>query len=156
VSLTILAELDLNRTLQSLACARLRPLRKTPLGKDINKTDTFAIDSKFHHPKYRIKINQVQLKETKEENKETHERVMADREFETQAAIVRIMKSKKNIGHSVLVADVIEATRKRGMLSVAEIKKQIERYVVLHFPAACLHFQTYRERLHGKARRQDL
>jgi Cullin protein neddylation domain len=81
----------------------------------------------FTHPKYRIKINQVQLKETKEENKQTHERVLADREFETQAAIVRIMKSKKTISHAVLVVEVIEATKKRGVLSMAEIKKQIER-----------------------------
>ncbi|KAK4995917.1 hypothetical protein LTR28_000357, partial [Elasticomyces elasticus] len=74
-------------------------------------------------------INQVQLKETKEENKETHERVAADRNFECQAAIVRIMKSRKTIGHSELVAEVIKATRSRGVLAMADIKRNIDRLI---------------------------
>lgn len=76
----------------------------------------------------RIKINQIQLKETKEENKTTHERVAADRHYETQAAIVRIMKSRKSITHAELIAEVIEATRHRGTLQPAEIKTNIEKY----------------------------
>jgi cullin-4 len=123
------AEAELNRTLQSLACAKLRPLRKHPHGRDISPTDTFSLNTSFTHEKYRIKINQVQLKETREENKETHERVQADRNFETQAAIVRIMKSKKTIGHQLLVAEVIEATRKRGVMGVADIKRNIDRLI---------------------------
>lgn len=77
----------------------------------------------------RIKINQIQLKETKEENKTTHERVAADRHYETQAAIVRIMKSRKTITHAELIAEVIEATRHRGTLQPTEIKTNIEKYV---------------------------
>ena len=81
----------------------------------------------------RIKINQIQLKETKEENKTTHERVAADRHYETQAAIVRIMKSRKTITHAELIVEVIKATRSRGVLEQAEIKKNIEKYAV--FPS---------------------
>ena len=121
------AEPELKRTLQSLACAKLRPLRKHPTGREINNADLFSLDPNFSHEKYRIKINQVQLKETKEDNKETHERVHADRQFETQAAIVRIMKSKKRIAHNLLVAEVIEVTKKRGVLSLTDIKKNIDR-----------------------------
>jgi cullin-4 len=117
------------RTLQSLACAKLRPLTKHPKGKDVNDTDTFSINLSFDHPKYRVKINQVQLKETKEENQETHMRVAEDRNFETQAAIVRIMKSRKTISHSELVAEVIKATISRGVLGVADIKKNIDRLI---------------------------
>ncbi|KAK7607360.1 Cullin family-domain-containing protein [Phyllosticta paracitricarpa] len=126
---TGLPERELKRTLQSLACAKLRPLMKHPKGRDINPEDTFTYNAAFTHEKYRLKVNQVQLKETKEENKETHERVAADRNFETQAAIVRIMKSRKRIGHAELVAEVINATKKRGVLSVQDIKKNIDRLV---------------------------
>lgn len=127
--MTSTAGAELDRTLQSLACAKIRPLRKHPQGRDISPTDTFTLNTAFNHEKYRVKINQVQLKETLAENKETHERVAADRNFETQAAIVRIMKSKKTIGHQLLVAEVIEATRKRGVLSVPDIKKNIDRLI---------------------------
>jgi len=123
------AENELIRTLQSLACAKLRPLRKHPAGRDIDPNDTFSLNTNFSHEKYRVKINQVQLKETKEENKETHERVQADRNFETQAAIVRIMKSKKKIGHQQLIVEVIEATKKRGVLNMGDIKKNVDRLI---------------------------
>lgn len=124
---SLTAEAEVKRTLQSLACAKLRPISKHPKGREINETDAFSVNLGFTHDKYRVKINQVQLKETKEENKETHERVAADRNFECQAAVVRIMKSRKTIGHSELVAEVIKATRSRGVLDVKDIKKNIDR-----------------------------
>jgi cullin-4 len=125
-SATGLVDAELQRTLQSLACAKFRILTKHPKGREVNPTDTFTVNMNFTDPKYRIKINQIQLKETKEENKETHERVYQDRQYETQAAIVRIMKSRKTMPHSQLVAEVIEQTRKRGSVEMGEIKKNIE------------------------------
>ena len=124
-----IAEVEVKRTLQALACAKLRPLTKQPRGREINAGDRFIVNQSFSHEKFRIKINNVQLKETKEENKETHERVAMDRNYETQAAIVRIMKSRKTITHAELVAEVIQATKTRGVLSVTDIKKNIDRYV---------------------------
>ena len=118
---------ELKRTLQSLACAKYRVLSKSPKGKDVNVNDSFAVNLGFSHPKYRIKINQIQAKETKAENQQTHERVAADRNYETQAAIVRIMKSRKKITHAELVSEVISATKSRGVLDLADIKKNIEK-----------------------------
>jgi hypothetical protein len=119
---------DLDRTLQSLACGKSRVLTKHPKGREVKPTDTFTFNKTFTDPKYRVKINQIQLKETKAENKATHERIVQDRRFETQAAIVRIMKSRKSMGHSDLVAEVINLTKKRGMVDTSAIKKEIERY----------------------------
>ena len=127
---TGLSDAELKRTLQSLACAKYRVLTKSPKGRDVNSTDTFAYNPTFQDPKLRIKINQIQLKETKEENKETHQRVAADRHYETQAAIVRIMKSRKTIRHVELISEVIKATKSRGVLDPADIKKNIEKYVL--------------------------
>ncbi|KAJ5587427.1 uncharacterized protein N7459_003192 [Penicillium hispanicum] len=126
---TGLSDPELKRTLQSLACAKYRVLTKKPRGKDVNPADEFVYNVGFTDAKMRIKINQIQLKETKEENKTTHERVAADRHYETQAAIVRIMKSRKAIKHSELIAEVIEATRSRGTLQPADIKLNIEKLI---------------------------
>jgi Cullin family/Cullin protein neddylation domain len=126
-SATSLPDPELERTLQSLACAKYRVLTKHPKSRDVNDTDTFSHNAHFTDPKTRIKINQIQLKETKEENRETHVRVAADRHYETQAAIVRIMKSRKRIGHAELVAEVINATKSRGVLEVADIKGNIDK-----------------------------
>ncbi|KAJ5218748.1 uncharacterized protein N7498_000847 [Penicillium cinerascens] len=126
---TGLSDPELKRTLQSLACAKYRVLTKNPKGKEVSTTDQFSWNAGFTDFKRRIKINQIQLKETKEENKTTHERVAADRHYETQAAIVRIMKSRKTIKHAELMAEVIEATRHRGTLQPAEIKTNIEKLI---------------------------
>ncbi|KAI0128474.1 ubiquitin ligase subunit CulD [Xylariales sp. AK1849] len=122
---------DLDRTLQSLACGKIRVLTKHPKGKDVKPTDTFTVNRAFTDPKYRVKINQIQLKETKEENEDTHKKVAVDRQFETQAAIVRIMKSRKTMTHANLVAEVINQTKSRGAVDTSEIKKNIEKYVPL-------------------------
>lgn len=116
-------------------------LSKKPKGKEVGVNDVFSFNAGFTDPKFRIKINQIQLKETKEENKVTHERVAADRNFETQAAIVRILKSRKSIKHTELIAAVIEATQRLGALQPAEIKINIEKYVspfFLPFPLSYL------------------
>ncbi|KAI1907363.1 hypothetical protein LOZ64_005925 [Ophidiomyces ophidiicola] len=126
---TGLPAVELKRTLQSLACAKYRVLTKHPKGKEINSADIFSFNSKFSDPKMRIKINQIQLKETKEENIETHERVAADRNYETQAAIVRIMKSHKTITPQELIVEVIKATKNRGDLDPADIKKNIDKLI---------------------------
>ncbi|EHK96613.1 putative Cullin-4B [Glarea lozoyensis 74030] len=122
-------DVELQRTLQSLACGKFRVLTKHPKGRDVDPTDTFTVNTKFVDPKVRIKINQIQLKETSEENKETHERVHQDRQYETQAAIVRIMKSRKTMAHSNLVAEVISQTKARGAVDPSEIKKNIEKLI---------------------------
>ncbi|RDL39757.1 Cullin homology [Venustampulla echinocandica] len=128
-SATGLIDAELQRTLQSLACAKFRILTKHPKGREVDPTNTFTLNTKFTDPKYRIKINQIQLKETNEENKETHEKIHQDRQYETQAAIVRIMKSRRTMTHPNLVAEVIAQTKARGAVEPNEIKKNIEKLI---------------------------
>ncbi|KAG9245394.1 Cullin family-domain-containing protein [Calycina marina] len=126
---TGLVDAELMRTLQSLACTKIKILNKHPKSRDVRLTDTFTFNAAFIYPKFRIKINQIQLQETKEEVETTHERVYQDRQYETQAAIVRIMKARKEMTHSGLVAEVINQTKKRGEVEVGEIKKNIEKLI---------------------------
>ena len=39
-------------------------LKKGPPGKDVNKTDTFAVNADFTDQRYQIHINSIQSKET--------------------------------------------------------------------------------------------
>lgn len=59
-----LQDAELRRTLQSLACGKARVLQKTPRSKDIVDGDRFVYSKDFTNKLYRIKINQIQLKET--------------------------------------------------------------------------------------------
>ena len=55
---------ELRRTLQSLACGKARVLAKTPRGRDVRDADHFAFNNEFTNKLFRIKINQIQMKET--------------------------------------------------------------------------------------------
>lgn len=55
---------ELKRTLQSLACGKARVLNKNPRGKDVEDGDRFNFNNDFKHKLFRIKINQIQMKET--------------------------------------------------------------------------------------------
>lgn len=50
-------------------------LKKDPMGKEVLDDDRFTFDRQFTHNLYKIKINQIQIKETVEENKRTNDQV---------------------------------------------------------------------------------
>ncbi|GAA6062544.1 hypothetical protein JCM10212_004310 [Sporobolomyces blumeae] len=127
--LTKLESKELNRTLQSLACGKVRVLVKHPKGRDVNPGDQFSFNTEFKDDHIRIKINQIQQKETAEENKSTTDRVFTDRSSHLQLAIVRIMKARKTLKHSELVMEVISQIGQRFKCDPAEIKKSISSLI---------------------------
>ena len=77
---TDMADPDLQRTLQSLACGKFRVLTKLPKGRDVNPTDKFSFNESFTSPLARIKIMQVASRvETSKEREETQEMVDEER-----------------------------------------------------------------------------
>ncbi|RXG72767.1 Cullin-4B [Armadillidium vulgare] len=98
----------LRRTLQSLACGKARVLIKNPKSKDVNDGDKFIYNKDFSNQLFRIKINQIQMKETSEEQQQTEERVFQDRQYQIDAAIVRIMKMRKIIPHNLLISELFD------------------------------------------------
>ncbi|XP_077976505.1 cullin-4B-like isoform X2 [Styela clava] len=118
---------ELRRTLQSLACGKARVLTKIPKGKEINDGDTFTFNNDFKHKLVRIKINQIQMKETVEENTSTTERVFQDRQYQIDAAIVRIMKMRKSLSHTLLVSELFEQLK--FPVKPPDMKKRIESLI---------------------------
>ncbi|XP_043219295.1 cullin-4B-like [Amphibalanus amphitrite] len=120
---------ELRRTVQSLACGKARVIQKVPRGKDINPGDKFVFNREFTHQLYRIKINQIQLKETMEEQKDTEERVFQDRQYQIDAAIVRIMKMRKSLSHSLLISELYHQLKSQFQVKPTDLKKRIESLI---------------------------
>ncbi|XP_015687376.2 cullin-4B [Protobothrops mucrosquamatus] len=118
---------ELRRTLQSLACGKARVLAKSPKGKDVEDGDKFTCNDDFRHKLFRIKINQIQMKETVEEQASTTERVFQDRQYQIDAAIVRIMKMRKTLTHNLLVSEVYNQLK--FPVKPADLKKRIESLI---------------------------
>ncbi|KAI3466829.1 hypothetical protein Pfo_023492 [Paulownia fortunei] len=118
---------ELRRTLQSLACGKLRVLQKIPKGRDVEDDDTFVFNDQFTAPLYRIKVNAIQMKETVEENTSTTERVFQDRQYQVDAAIVRIMKTRKVLSHTLLITELFQQLK--FPIKPADLKKRIESLI---------------------------
>ncbi|GJD05561.1 Cullin-4A [Galdieria sulphuraria] len=118
---------ELKRTLQSLACGKIRVLRKEPMSREVEEDDIFYFNKDFQDKRYRIKINQIQVKETPEENQQTTERVVQDRQYQIDAAIVRIMKTRKSLTHSQLMSELYEQLK--FPYQPADLKKRIESLI---------------------------
>ena len=76
---------------------------KKTIKKTITKDDIFSVNEKFRSPMKRITINSIQKKESKKDSEAVHQRVLADRKFLIDAAIVKTLKGKKTIRHTELV-----------------------------------------------------
>ncbi|XP_022124767.1 cullin-3 [Pieris rapae] len=126
---TDVPEKDLVRALQSLAMGKptQRVLIKHPKTKEIEPSHQFYVNDAFTSKLHRVKIQTVAAKgESEPERRETRNKVDEDRKHEIEAAIVRIMKARKKMAHTLLVAEVTEQLRARFLPSPVVIKKRIE------------------------------
>lgn len=113
---------DVVRLLHSLSCAKYKILNKEPNTKNISSTDIFEYNSKFTDKMRRIKIPLPPV----DEKKKVIEDVDKDRRYAIDASIVRIMKSRKVLGHQQLVMECIEQLGRMFKPDLKAIKKRIE------------------------------
>ncbi|XP_072985513.1 cullin-3B-like isoform X1 [Typha latifolia] len=126
---------DLKRCLQSLACVKGKNvLRKEPMSKDISEDDTFYFNDKFTSKFVKVKIGTVVAqKESEPEKQETRQRVEEDRKPQIEAAIVRIMKSRRVLDHNNVVTEVTKQLQSRFLPNPVMIKKRIESLIEREF-----------------------
>ncbi|KAK7399935.1 hypothetical protein VNO78_11132 [Psophocarpus tetragonolobus] len=84
---------EVRRTLQSLACGKVRVLQKTPKGRDVEDDDSFDL------------VMGLQLL------------------FTIDAAIVRIMKTRKVLSHTLLITELFQQLK--FPIKPADLKKRI-------------------------------
>ncbi|KAG0492192.1 hypothetical protein HPP92_005297 [Vanilla planifolia] len=126
---------DLKRCLQSLACVKGKNvLIKDPMSKDIAEDDSFNVNDKFSSKFFKVKIGTVVAqKESEPEKQETRQRVDEDRKPQIEAAIVRIMKSRRVLDHNNIVAEVTKQLQSRFLPNPVVIKKRIESLIEREF-----------------------
>ncbi|PIO72938.1 hypothetical protein TELCIR_05107 [Teladorsagia circumcincta] len=129
---TNINERELKRNLQSLAMGKptQRVLCRKGKGKDIDATDEFFVNDNFQSKLTRIKVQLVTFKgECEPEKKETRSKVEDDRKHEIEAAIVRVMKSRKVLHHNNLITEVTQQLKHRFLPNPVLIKKRIESLI---------------------------
>eukprot|EP01122_Echinamoeba_exundans_P003081 TRINITY_DN1322_c0_g1_i3.p1 TRINITY_DN1322_c0_g1~~TRINITY_DN1322_c0_g1_i3.p1 ORF type:complete len:767 (-),score=234.76 TRINITY_DN1322_c0_g1_i3:63-2363(-) len=97
----------------------------TPITED----SVFLFNDKFRSKLYRVKILQVVQKETEPEREGTQKKIDEDRKHMIEAAIVRVMKARKSMEHSALIAEVTKQLAGRFRPNPVMIKKRIESLI---------------------------
>ncbi|KAM5585593.1 hypothetical protein ABKV19_004801 [Rosa sericea] len=120
---------DLVRLLHSLSCAKYKILIKESNTKTMSPNDNFMFNYKFTDKMKRIEI----LLPPVDERTKVIEEVDKDRRYAIDAAIVRIMKSRKILGHQELVMESVEQLQRMFKPDITAIKKRIEDLVTREY-----------------------
>ncbi len=143
---------ELRRCLQSLACVKGKNvLCKTPVGREVEDGDAFAWNEQFKSNRVKVKIGTISAGAGGAGSAGASgvvvrkEEVEEDRKPQVEAAIVRVMKSRRVLSHSEVVAEVAALlTGKKGasggggggggfLPSPAMIKQRIESLIEREF-----------------------
>ncbi|KAK5115470.1 hypothetical protein LTR62_001129 [Meristemomyces frigidus] len=121
---------DLKRNLQSLAVApKTRFLVKQPMSREINPGDQFKYNQNYKPQFRRVRVGVVSAGnrvEGDKERKETEKKNNDNRNFQIEAAIVRIMKQRKELPHAQLLTETLTQLSQLFKPDVNMIKKRIE------------------------------
>ena len=126
---TNLPDEDLARCLASLACGKFKVLRKQPEGRVVATTDSFSFNAGYTDKSRRVRIPLPPV----DEKKKVTEDVDKDRRWAVDAAIVRVMKSRKVVVHNMLVTDVTQQLSNMFKADVKLIKKRIEDLITREY-----------------------
>ncbi|KAI2640787.1 putative cullulin 3 [Hypomontagnella submonticulosa] len=129
---------DLINVLTSLsAIKQYRVLLRESQAKGPAKPgDRFTFNREFVSKAIKIKIPSISAAnrvENDEERKETEQKNEETRSYIVDAAIVRIMKQRRELGHSQLITEVIQVLASRFQPDIPLIKRRIEALIGREF-----------------------
>mmetsp|Transcript_20563 Transcript_20563/g.61882 ORF Transcript_20563/g.61882 Transcript_20563/m.61882 type:complete len:739 (+) Transcript_20563:362-2578(+) len=126
---------ELKRNLQSLACVKGKQLlKKVPVTKDVGDGDLFSANDSFTSKFFKVKVGTITAQKEGDADKlETRQKVEEDRKPQIEAAIVRIMKSRRVLDHNSIVAEVTRQLSTRFVPNPTVIKKRIENLIEREF-----------------------
>ncbi|EFN56087.1 hypothetical protein CHLNCDRAFT_22706 [Chlorella variabilis] len=122
---TKLPDEDLTRCLASLTLSKYKLLAKEAASKGIGPADSFRINPKFTDRMRRIRVPLPPV----DDRKKVQEDVDKDRKHAIEAAIVRIMKSRKALKHQQLLVEVVQQLQRMFTPDVKVIKRAIDSLI---------------------------
>lgn len=131
---TGIEEKELRTAVLSLAHPKSKILLKRPNGPKLENNHKLRLNFKFSHPQKRIVVPMLKtVKQQQKDTDETQQQVQVQRRHQVDAAIVRIMKARKQLNHPSLISDVHNQLASRFDAQPSLIKQRIQALIELEY-----------------------
>jgi len=119
----------LTQVLSHLLRSKLLICEQTTDSSQLQPTHDVRLNLEYKSKKLRVNINKPVKTEQRQEQENTHRKVEEDRKMQVQAAIVRIMKTRKQLKHQSLISETITQLAPRFKPKIPMIKKCIDTLI---------------------------
>lgn len=119
--------------LLSLVHPAVRIVLKKPNVKALELNDLLMINPKFTSKMLKVTVPLFAHTESKERKSEEDAAIQLQRQHQVDAAVVRVMKTRKTLKHVTLVAEVITQLKARFPPKPTLIKRRIEALIELEY-----------------------
>jgi len=126
---------SLKRHIISLSAPKFKVLLKSPKGKSISEENTFEVNEKFKSKLYRVRIPLISMRSKAGGSSKGSRpgavplKVEESRRHLIDAAIVRVLKTRKTMLHNNLIAEVTKQLSARFKPTPTQIKKRVESLI---------------------------
>jgi len=129
LDMTGIPKSEIANHLLSLCHPKVQVLLKRPNTKKLEESHQFQVNSNYKNPLKKVHIPLLRAVDTDENTEEEGKHIELQRRHQMDAAIVRIMKTRKTLRHNLLVAEVGSQLSARFKPSPNDIKKRIESLI---------------------------
>ena len=129
VDMTGIPKYELANHLLSLAHPKVAVLLKKPNNKKLEDAHQFMLNGAYKNALKKVAVPLLRTVEQEDSGEEENKAIELQRRHQMDAAVVRIMKTRKTLRHNLLVAEVIQQLTARFKPKPNDIKKRIEALI---------------------------
>ena len=129
VDMTGIPKYEIANHLLSLAHPKVAVLLKKPNNKKLEDGHQFMLNGQYKNALKKVNVPLLRPLEQEDTGEEENKAIELQRRHQMDAAIVRIMKTRKTLRHNLLVAEVISQLTARFKPKPNDIKKRIEALI---------------------------
>ena len=127
--MTGIPRMEIANHLLSLCHPKVNVVLKRPNNKKLEEGHQFMLNAQYKNALKKVNIPLLRAVESEDTGEEENKAIELQRRHQMDAAIVRIMKTRKTLRHNLLVAEVIQQLSARFKPKPNDIKKRIEALI---------------------------